>query len=172
MIAFLTGTVAGKGATWSLLDVHGVGFRLAMSTTSLAALSAEGDEVTVHTYLYVREDELSLYGFESLAERELFERGKLVYVLDGDNMRHGLCNDLGFSPKDRRENIRRIGEVAKLFADAGMICITAFISPYREDREAIRRSLPPVTDSSGVSAARPRMLMAPARRYARLRPCP
>jgi Holliday junction DNA helicase RuvA len=74
VIAFLTGTVAGKGATWSLLDVHGVGFRLAMSTTSLAALSAEGDEVTVHTYLYVREDELSLYGFESLAERELFER--------------------------------------------------------------------------------------------------
>jgi adenylyl-sulfate kinase len=53
-----------------------------------------------------------------------------------------LCNDLGFSPRDRRENIRRIGEVAKLFADAGVICITAFISPYREDREAIRKSLP------------------------------
>jgi len=76
-------------------------------------------------------------------ERELFERGKLVYVLDGDNIRHGLCTDLGFSPRDRRENIRRIGEVAKLFADAGVICITAFISPYREDREAIRHSLPP-----------------------------
>jgi bifunctional enzyme CysN/CysC len=89
---------------------------------------------------------LSCSGKSTIAtelERELFERGKLVYVLDGDNMRHGLCNDLGFSPKDRRENIRRIGEVAKLFADAGMICITAFISPYREDREAIRRSLPP-----------------------------
>jgi bifunctional enzyme CysN/CysC len=76
-------------------------------------------------------------------ERALFEHGKLVYVLDGDNMRHGLCADLGFSPRDRRENIRRIGEVAKLFADAGVVCITAFISPYREDREAIRRSLPP-----------------------------
>jgi holliday junction DNA helicase RuvA len=74
MIAFLTGKVAGKGASACLLDVHGVGFRLAMSTTSVAALPAEGDEVTVHTYLYVREDELSLYGFESLAERELFER--------------------------------------------------------------------------------------------------
>lgn len=74
MIAFLTGKVAGKGASFSLLDVHGVGYRLAMSTTSLAALPAEGDEVTVHTYLYVREDELSLYGFESPAERELFER--------------------------------------------------------------------------------------------------
>jgi bifunctional enzyme CysN/CysC len=76
-------------------------------------------------------------------ERALFEHGKLVYVLDGDNMRHGLCNDLGFSPRDRCENIRRIGEVAKLFADAGVICITAFISPYREDREAIRKNLPP-----------------------------
>jgi bifunctional enzyme CysN/CysC len=89
---------------------------------------------------------LSCSGKSTIAtelERELFERGKLVYVLDGDNMRHGLCNDLGFSPRDRRENIRRIGEVAKLFADAGVICITAFISPYREDRDAIRKSLSP-----------------------------
>ncbi len=89
---------------------------------------------------------LSCSGKSTIAtelERELFERGKLVYVLDGDNMRHGLCNDLGFSPRDRRENIRRIGEVAKLFADAGVICITAFISPYREDRDAIRKNLPP-----------------------------
>ena len=89
---------------------------------------------------------LSCSGKSTIAtelERELFQRGKQVYVLDGDNMRHGLCNDLGFSPKDRRENIRRIGEVAKLFADAGIICITAFISPYREDRDAIRKSVPP-----------------------------
>src|SRR5690349_20111646 len=64
-------------------------------------------------------------------ERELFHRGKLRYLLDGDNTRHGLCSDLGFSPEDRQENIRRVGEVAKLFADAGLICITAFISPYR-----------------------------------------
>jgi bifunctional enzyme CysN/CysC len=76
-------------------------------------------------------------------ERELFALGKLIYVLDGDNVRHGLCADLAFSPKDRRENIRRIGEVAKLFADAGVICVTAFISPYRADRDAIRHSLPP-----------------------------
>ena len=76
-------------------------------------------------------------------ERELFERGQLVYVLDGDNVRHGLCADLAFSPADRRENIRRVGEVARLFADAGVICVTAFISPYRADRDAIRRSLPP-----------------------------
>ena len=76
-------------------------------------------------------------------ERQLFEQGKLTYVVDGDNVRHGLCNDLGFSPRDRCENIRRIGEVAKLFADAGVICITAFISPYRADRETIRQNLPP-----------------------------
>lgn len=72
-------------------------------------------------------------------ERELFNLGQHVYVLDGDNIRHGLGSDLGFSPQDRTENIRRIGEVAKLFADAGVICITAFISPYRQDRDLVRK---------------------------------
>lgn len=67
-------------------------------------------------------------------ERELFNMGKHACVLDGDNIRHGLCSDLAFSPQDHRENIRRVGEVAKLFADVGMICITAFISPSRADR--------------------------------------
>ncbi len=76
-------------------------------------------------------------------ERELFNLGRHVYVLDGDNIRHGLGSDLGFSPEDRTENIRRIGEVAKLFADAGVICITAFISPYRQDRDMVRTILPP-----------------------------
>jgi bifunctional enzyme CysN/CysC len=75
-------------------------------------------------------------------ERELFNLGRHVYVLDGDNIRHGLGSDLGFSPNDRTENIRRVGEVAKLFADAGVICITAFISPYREDRDMVRKILP------------------------------
>ena len=75
-------------------------------------------------------------------ERELFNRGRLVYLLDGDNVRHGLCSDLGFSPADRKENIRRVGEVASLFADAGLICITAFISPYRTDREMVRKMAP------------------------------
>ena len=75
-------------------------------------------------------------------ERELFNQGRQAYVLDGDNIRHGLGADLGFSAKDRTENIRRVGEVAKLFADAGMICITAFISPYRADRERVRKALP------------------------------
>ncbi len=72
-------------------------------------------------------------------ERCLFERGHFTYVLDGDNMRHGLNRDLGFSHQDRTENIRRIGEVAKLFAEAGAIVATAFISPYREDRNSVRR---------------------------------
>ena len=74
-------------------------------------------------------------------ERELFNAGRHSYILDGDNIRHGLNSDLGFSPEDRKENIRRIGEVAKLFADAGAICITAFISPYRADRELVRKIL-------------------------------
>ncbi|HDJ24347.1 MAG TPA: adenylyl-sulfate kinase [Candidatus Aminicenantes bacterium] len=76
-------------------------------------------------------------------EEKLFERGHLSYVLDGDNIRHGLNQDLGFSPEDREENIRRIGEVAKLFAQAGLITMTAFISPYQADRQKARHLLPP-----------------------------
>ena len=68
----------------------------------------------------------------------LYERGIVSYVLDGDNIRHGLCKDLGFSDQDREENIRRIGEVAKLFLDAGIIVLTAFVSPFRLDREKAR----------------------------------
>ncbi len=75
-------------------------------------------------------------------ERMLIERGVFAYVLDGDNIRHGLNRDLGFSPEDRVENIRRIGEVARLFADAGAIVLSAFISPYREDRDRVRAITP------------------------------
>lgn len=71
-------------------------------------------------------------------EYELHQRGYASYVLDGDNIRHGLNRGLGFGAEDRGENIRRIGEVAKLFIDAGVITLTAFISPYREDRELAR----------------------------------
>jgi len=74
-------------------------------------------------------------------EEELYTRGHLSYVLDGDNIRHGLNKNLGFSPEDREENIRRIGEVAKLFAQAGVITMTAFISPYRRDRDKARHLL-------------------------------
>jgi len=71
-------------------------------------------------------------------EHALVQRGRLAYVLDGDNIRHGLNKNLGFSAADREENIRRIGEVAKLFADAGLITMTSFISPYRKDRDLVR----------------------------------
>jgi len=85
---------------------------------------------------------LSASGKSTIAhrvEKELFDLGYKTYVLDGDNIRHGLNAGLGFSPEDRRENIRRIGEVSKLMADAGIIVLAAFVSPCREDREQIRR---------------------------------
>jgi adenylylsulfate kinase len=75
-------------------------------------------------------------------ESALVARGVLAYVLDGDNIRHGLNRNLGFSVEDRTENIRRIGEVARLMNDAGIVVLTAFISPYRADRDAVRALLP------------------------------
>ena len=85
---------------------------------------------------------LSASGKSSIAvrvEEKLFEWGIRTFVLDGDNIRHGLNKNLGFSPEDRTENIRRIGEVSKLFVDAGVVVCTAFISPYREDRDNARK---------------------------------
>ena len=85
---------------------------------------------------------LSASGKSTIAhsvEKELHDKGIRTYVLDGDNVRHGLNSNLGFSPEDRKENIRRIGEVAKLMADAGIVVFTAFISPYREDRDTVRK---------------------------------
>lgn len=76
-------------------------------------------------------------------EHALVRRGHLCYVLDGDNIRHGLNKNLGFSAEDREENIRRLGEVGKLFVDAGVITITAFISPYRADRNTARETIGP-----------------------------
>ena len=75
-------------------------------------------------------------------EEVLFSKGCKTYVLDGDNVRHGLTSNLGFSNEDRKENIRRIGEVTKLMMEAGLIIITAFISPFREDRIAVRNLIP------------------------------
>ena len=89
---------------------------------------------------------LSAAGKSTIAaelERVLFRNGCQTLVLDGDRVRLGLCHDLGFSPMDRQENIRRVGEVARLFADAGFICITAFISPYRADRAVVRKLMAP-----------------------------
>ncbi|MDM5249917.1 adenylyl-sulfate kinase [Lysinibacillus sp. G4S2] len=84
---------------------------------------------------------LSASGKSSVANvfaRRLFERGNQAFVLDGDNVRHGLNKDLGFDEAGRKENIRRIGEVSKLFVESGHIVLTAFISPYREDRQVVR----------------------------------
>ncbi len=105
-------------------------------------------------------------------ERLLIERGAFAYVLDGDNVRHGLNVDLGFDPKERQENVRRVGEVARLFTDAGAIVLTAFISPYLEDRALVRARLQPlrfielhVAADVGVCEARdPKGLYAKARR--------
>lgn len=89
---------------------------------------------------------LSGAGKSTLAHRVeqlLFEQGCKTYVFDGDNVRHGLCSDLGFSAEDRCENIRRIGEMSKLFVDAGVIALTAFISPFRRDRDLVRALVAP-----------------------------
>src|SRR5215211_3387296 len=89
---------------------------------------------------------LSASGKSTIAvilEQMLLHRKKHAYRLDGDNIRHGLNKNLGFSAEDRTENIRRIGEVAKLFGDAGVIAITSFISPYRKDRDAVRANMKP-----------------------------
>jgi len=75
------------------------------------------------------------------ASKKLYGMGRLCYVLDGDNIRQGLNSNLGFSPQDRQENIRRVGEVAALFADAGLITFVSFISPYRKDRDFVREKL-------------------------------
>jgi len=74
-------------------------------------------------------------------EQALFSLGVSTYLLDGDNVRHGLCRDLGFSDEDRRENIRRVGEVSKLMVDAGLVVLTAFISPHKVERETVRAQL-------------------------------
>jgi bifunctional enzyme CysN/CysC len=79
----------------------------------------------------------------NLVEAELHERGHLTFMLDGDNVRHGLCGDLGFSDADRGENIRRVSEVAKLMHDAGLIVLASFISPFQADRDRARSLLPP-----------------------------
>jgi Holliday junction DNA helicase RuvA len=104
VIAFLTGRVTSKGANFCLLDVGGVGFQLAMSTSSLAALPAEGDTVTVHTHLHVREDELSLFGFESPEEKMLFEH---LLTVSGVGPKVALAALSSLSPSALSEAIAR-----------------------------------------------------------------
>lgn len=119
----------------------------------------ESTNITWHDSEVTKQDRQQLHGHKSATlwftglsgsgkstisvelEKALFERKKHAFRLDGDNVRHGLNKNLGFSPEDRQENIRRIGEVSKLMVDAGLITITAFISPYREDRDNVRAML-------------------------------
>jgi adenylylsulfate kinase len=105
---------------------------------------AEREALLRHKAVTVWFTGLSGSGKSTLAravEQALMRRGVLAYVLDGDNLRYGLNKNLGFSPEDRTENIRRIGEVAKLMNDAGVLVLTAFISPYRADRDGVRALL-------------------------------
>ncbi|WP_340607928.1 adenylyl-sulfate kinase [Xenorhabdus bharatensis] len=104
------------------------------------------EAVNGHPALVIWFTGLSGSGKSTLAgvlEQALFSQGIKTYLLDGDNLRHGLCNDLGFSEADRQENIRRVGEVAKLMLDAGLVVLTAFISPNRAERQKIRQSMAP-----------------------------
>ncbi|CDH24215.1 adenylyl-sulfate kinase [Xenorhabdus bovienii] len=99
------------------------------------------EAVNGHPALVIWFTGLSGSGKSTLAgalEQALFSRGIRTYLLDGDNLRHGLCSDLGFSETERRENIRRIGEVSKLMVDAGLVVLTAFISPHRAERQKLR----------------------------------
>jgi adenylylsulfate kinase len=106
-----------------------------------AVTKEEREQLTGHRGVTLWFTGISCSGKSTLADgvqKRLFERGHLTYVLDGDNIRHGLNKDLGFSPEERNENIRRIGEVARLFREAGLINMVAFISPYRADRKGAR----------------------------------
>ncbi|QKV54842.1 adenylyl-sulfate kinase [Comamonas antarctica] len=103
------------------------------------------EELNSHRSALIWFTGLSGSGKSTLAhavEERLHIAARRTFVLDGDNVRHGLCGDLGFSEKDRIENIRRVGETAKLFLEAGVITLTAFISPFRSDRERVRSILP------------------------------
>jgi adenylylsulfate kinase len=103
------------------------------------------NQLNKHKSLVIWFTGLSGAGKSTLAhavEEELHQRDLLTFVLDGDNVRHGLNSNLGFNEFDRKENIRRIGEVAKLMIETGVIVLTAFISPFREDREAVRKLIP------------------------------
>jgi adenylylsulfate kinase len=106
-----------------------------------AIAKADRERIKRHRGVTIWFTGLSASGKSTLAvatEEALFERGCHTYILDGDNIRHGLNKNLGFSPEDREENIRRIGEVAKLLRDCGIINMIAFISPYRQDRQIAR----------------------------------
>lgn len=119
-------------------------------------MAAHDENVVWHSHAVTRAEREQLHGHQGVVlwftglsgsgkstvagalEQALHKLGASTYLLDGDNVRHGLCSDLGFSDADRKENIRRVGEVAKLMVDAGLIVLSAFISPHREERQMVR----------------------------------
>ncbi|RRZ97145.1 adenylyl-sulfate kinase [Erwinia sp. 198] len=119
-------------------------------------MAAHDENVVWHSHAVTRAEREQLHGHQGAVlwftglsgsgkstvagalEQALHQLGVSTYLLDGDNVRHGLCRDLGFSDADRKENIRRVGEVAKLMVDAGLIVLSAFISPHREERQMVR----------------------------------
>lgn len=106
-----------------------------------SVIRSDREKLNAHRSFILWFTGLSGAGKSTLAhhiEAMLFDQGCRTYVLDGDNVRHGLCRDLGFSAEDRQENIRRIGEMSALFVDAGIITLSAFISPFQEDRDKVR----------------------------------
>ena len=110
-------------------------------TTFLDRLAPHTDDLTIGASYYPIASGSGKSTIATALERELLLQRKTTYVLDGDNIRHGLSKDLGFGPTDRQENIRRIGEVCNLFTDAGLIVLAAFVSPYNQDREQVRSLL-------------------------------
>ncbi|KAL0718496.1 hypothetical protein Bca4012_067818 [Brassica carinata] len=107
---------------------------------SLRSLERKHLKITLHDSR--SSDNVGKSSLACALSRALYNRGKLSYILDGDNVRHRLNSDLSFKAEDRAENVRRVGEVSKLFADAGIICIASLISPYRKERAACRALLP------------------------------
>jgi len=119
-------------------------------------MAAHDENIVWHSHAVTRAEREQLHGHQGVVlwftglsgsgkstvagalEQALHQLGVSTYLLDGDNVRHGLCHDLGFSDADRKENIRRVGEVAKLMVDAGLIVLSAFISPHREERQMVR----------------------------------
>ena len=128
---------------FAFIEITNTSFQLKNNIIPFNHLVTKSERQTLnkHRSIMIWFTGLSGSGKSTLAERVedlLFKQGIRTYILDGDNVRTGLNKNLGFSPEDRKENIRRIGEVGKLFVDAGIVILTAFISPYREDRAYVR----------------------------------
>lgn len=158
MIAFLTGRIAAKGAGFCLLDVRGVGYRISMSTGSLAALPAEGDEVTVHTYLHVREDDVALFGFESEFEKEAFEQ---LITVSGVGPKVALSTLSALAPDDlasaiASEDVALISSVPGIGKKTAQRIIVDLADKFGTPDSARSQSGSPGKGGAGAAAAEAR----------------